>query len=87
MKNAKMRNEKHRSWTGTSPASGDGADEAGDTLSDSDYLDLLRTENRHLRASVHHLEVELRDAHERIAFLAQELARVRQRLPRGPSTS
>jgi hypothetical protein len=58
------------------------------SMTSHDDLDALRTENRRLLAKVHHLEVELRDAHERIAFLAQELDRVRQTLPRqGPSTS
>ncbi len=54
----------------------------------TDDLDTLRTENRRLRATIHHLEVELKDAHERIAFLVHELASVTTILPRqGPSTS
>jgi hypothetical protein len=49
--------------------------------------DALRTENRRLLAKVHHLEVELKDAQEHVAFLAQELVRVRQTIPRGTSTA
>lgn len=45
----------------------------------NDQLDDLRTENRRVRAQVHHLTVELRDARERIAFPAQELDGVRGR--------
>ncbi len=60
---------------------------SGIILNDSD-VDTLRTENRKLRAAVQHLTDELRDAHERIAHLAQELARVRAMVPsQGPSTS
>ncbi len=53
----------------------------------TDDLDALHAQNRRLRAQVHHLEVELKVANERIAFLAQELARVRAMVPtQGPST-
>ncbi len=54
----------------------------------TDDLDILITENRRLSAQVHRLEVELKDAQERIAFLARELDRVRAMVPfSGPSTS
>ncbi len=39
----------------------------------TDELDILRTENLKLRATVKHLTDELKNAQERIAFLAQEL--------------
>ncbi len=51
-----------------------------------DDVEALRAENRRLRAAVKHLEDELVNAQERIAFLSQELARVRAKLPPGPST-
>jgi hypothetical protein len=44
-----------------------------------------RTARSGLRSII--FEVELKDAQERIAFLTQELDRVRQKVPRGPSTS
>jgi hypothetical protein len=53
----------------------------------NDEAEALRAENRLLRAAVKHLEDELANAQERIAFLSQELTRVRAQLPPGPSTS
>ncbi len=49
-----------------------------------DAVEALRAENRRLRAAVKHLQDELANAQERIAFLSQELARVRTKLPPGP---
>jgi prefoldin subunit 5 len=51
-----------------------------------DAVEALRAENRRLRAAVKHLQDELANAQERIAFLSQELARVRAKLPPGLST-
>ncbi len=45
-------------------------------------IEVLRTEDRRLRAEVKHLKDELANAQERIAFLAQELARTRAKLPK-----
>jgi cell division septum initiation protein DivIVA len=53
----------------------------------NDEVEALHTENRRLRAEVKHLKDELANAQERIAFLSQELTRIRAKLPRGPSTS
>jgi TolA-binding protein len=47
----------------------------------NDEGEALRAENRRLRAAVTHLEDELANAQERIAFLSQELTRVRAKLP------
>ncbi len=58
----------------------------GPSMADDD-TEALRVENRKLRARIKHLEDELANAKEQIAFLAQELTRIRARLPRGPSTS
>jgi predicted nucleic acid-binding Zn-ribbon protein len=52
-----------------------------------DDTEALRAENRKLRSRVKHLEDELANAQERIAFVAQELTRIRAKLPPGPSTS
>ncbi len=70
------------------PQAGTVTDVAGDKLTDRDHPDTLRTENRKLRTTVKHLTDELQDAHERIAFLASELGRVRAMVPsRGSRTS
>jgi hypothetical protein len=53
----------------------------------NDEVEALHTENRRLRAQVKHPTDELANAQERIAFVSQELTRIRAKLPPGPSTS
>ncbi len=54
---------------------------------DGDDVEALRKELRRLRGEVVRLEDDKRELERRIAFMQQEVERLRAKLPRGPSTS
>ena len=54
---------------------------------DGDDIEALRKELRRLRGEVVRLEDDKRELERRIAFMQQEVERLRAKLPRGPSTS